>query len=148
MIKPEDLRIGDLVRVSRDCAFFEGTVCVVTQVYPKGSYEIREGSLVLRNADGTSDESCMVHCCCIEGIPLSSEILEKNGWIGTKRALFVTYTKIVYTRVIFTIIETIGEPHVFRVCCGRNNCLLRNVMYVHELQHLLFGLGINHEMEV
>lgn len=126
------------------------------KLYIPGDLVYIHGSLrIISNCDGyyatyyDENESLQeVNVNVIEGIPLSSEILEKNGWIGTKRALFVTYTKIVYTRVIFTIIETIGEPHVFRVCCGRNNCLLRNVMYVHELQHLLFGLGINHEMEV
>lgn len=126
------------------------------KLYIPGDLVYIHGSLrIISNCDGyyatyyDENESLQeVNVNVIEGIPLSSEILEKNGWIGTKRALFVTYTKIVYTRVIFTIIETIGEPHVFRVCCGRNNCLLRNVMYVHELQHLLFGLGLNSEMEV
>lgn len=126
------------------------------KLYIPGDLVYIHGSLrIISNCDGyyatyyDENESLQeVNVNVIEGIPIIPEILEKNGWIGTKRALFVTYTKIVYTRVIFTIIETIGEPHVFRVCCGRNNCLLRNVMYVHELQHLLFGLGINHEMEV
>ena len=126
------------------------------KLYIPGDLVYIHGSLrIISNCDGyyatyyDENESFQeVNVNVIEGIPIIPEILEKNGWIGTKRALFVTYTKIVYTRVIFTIIETIGEPHVFRVCCGRNNCLLRNVMYVHELQHLLFGLGINHEMEV
>lgn len=126
------------------------------KLYISGDLVYIHGSLrIISNCDGyyatyyDENESLQeVNVNVIEGIPIIPEILEKNGWIGTKRALFVTYTKIVYTRVIFTIIETIGEPHVFRVCCGRNNCLLRNVMYVHELQHLLFGLGINHEMEV
>lgn len=128
----------------------------MNKLYIPGDLVYIHGSLrIISNCDGyyatyyDENESLQeVNVNVIEGIPIIPEILEKNGWIGTKRALFVTYTKIVYTRVIFTIIETIGEPHVFRVCCGRNNCLLRNVMYVHELQHLLFGLGINHEMEV
>lgn len=33
MIKAEDLRIGDLVRVSRDCAFPKGTVCIITDIH-------------------------------------------------------------------------------------------------------------------
>lgn len=101
MIKPEDLRIGDLVRVSRDCAFFEGTVCVVTQVYPKGSYEIREGSLVLRNADGTSDESCMVHCCCIEGIPLSRPKSSKRMDGLAQRELFLLHIQKLFIQELF-----------------------------------------------
>lgn len=34
MIKPEDLKIGDLVRTNRDCAFPKGTMCVVTDINP------------------------------------------------------------------------------------------------------------------
>ncbi len=34
MIKAEDLRIGDLVRVSRDCMFPKGTICIVTDMNP------------------------------------------------------------------------------------------------------------------
>lgn len=34
MIKPEDLRIGDLVKVSCDCFFPKGSVCVVTHINP------------------------------------------------------------------------------------------------------------------
>lgn len=39
MIKPEDLRIGDLVRVSRDCAFPKGTMCVVNDIRPDKVYK-------------------------------------------------------------------------------------------------------------
>ena len=42
MIKPEDLRTGDLVRVSRDCAFPKGTICVVTAL-PILSVDERHG---------------------------------------------------------------------------------------------------------
>lgn len=39
MIKPEDLRIGDLVRASHDCAFPKGTRCVVTDINPLTVFE-------------------------------------------------------------------------------------------------------------
>lgn len=35
MIKAEDLRIGDFVRVSHKCSIPEGTGCVVTEIYPE-----------------------------------------------------------------------------------------------------------------
>lgn len=34
MIKPEDLRIGDLVMVSHGCMFPKGTMCAVTEIHP------------------------------------------------------------------------------------------------------------------
>ena len=72
-----------------------------------------------------------------------SKDLKKNGWICKKRALYDVYKKDIYT-----ILEFVREKGVFNVCVGRNNYIIRRVMYVHQLQHLLFGLGINHEMEV
>lgn len=53
MIKPEDLRTGDLVRVSRDCAFPKGTICVVTDIRPekvfkdKKGYDVRPSNVLL-----------------------------------------------------------------------------------------------------
>lgn len=34
MIKPEDLRRGNLVRINHDCMFPKGTMCVVTDINP------------------------------------------------------------------------------------------------------------------
>lgn len=39
MIKPEDLRIGDLVRVNCDCIYPKGTKCVVTDINPITVFE-------------------------------------------------------------------------------------------------------------
>ncbi len=77
-------------------------------------------------------------------IPLTPEILEKNGWknddydwyrLPTKRAyLYMTKDK-----------TTLGE---FLVCVGLDRHNLNSINFVHQLQHLLFGLGLNSEMEV
>lgn len=39
MIKAENLRIGDLVRVCRNCWFPEGSVCIVTQLNTERTYK-------------------------------------------------------------------------------------------------------------
>ena len=79
----------------------------------------------------------------IKPIPLTTEILEKNGWkkdgkwykLSTKRAyLYITKD-----------IKIFGE---FLVCVSIDKHNLASVSFVHELQHLLFGLGLNSEMEV
>ena len=79
----------------------------------------------------------------IEGIPLTPENLEKNGWkkdgkwykLPTKRAyLYITKD-----------IKIFGE---FLVCVGIDKHNLASVSFVHELQHLLFSLGLNSEMKV
>lgn len=46
MIKSEDLKIGDLVRVSRDCMFPKGTMCVVTDINPLKVFKDKKESSV------------------------------------------------------------------------------------------------------
>lgn len=76
----------------------------------------------------------------IKPITLTPEILEKNGWrsINGKYALKIknaNYVVLEFTKDgIYTYIN--------------ENTMLFTIKYIHELQHFLFGLNINHEMEV
>ena len=85
----------------------------------------------------------------IRPIPLTTEIIEKNGWefMGHKvdfgGFLFDIYSK----RDILPYLYYYYATKDFSVSiCGE--VALPNMKYVHELQHLLFGLGLNHKMEV
>ena len=85
----------------------------------------------------------------IRPIPLTTEIIEKNGWefMGHKvdfgGFLFDIYSK----RDILPYLYYYYATKDFSVSiCGE--VVLPNMKYVHELQHLLFGLGLNSEMEV
>jgi len=46
MIKPEGLRIGDIVKVYYNCSFPEGSVCTVTQIHPERTYKKKKESLL------------------------------------------------------------------------------------------------------
>ena len=76
----------------------------------------------------------------IEDIPLTPEILEKNGWksINGKYALKIKNAN--YVVLEFT------ENGIYTYI--NENTMLFTIKYIHELQHLLFGLGLNSEMEV
>ena len=76
----------------------------------------------------------------IRPIPLTPEILEKNGWksINGKYALKIKSAN--YVVLEFT------EDGIYTYI--NENTMLFTIKYIHELQHLLFGFGINHEMEV
>ena len=82
----------------------------------------------------------------VRPIPLTSEILEKNGWRTQNRWYY-------YLDVAEWFISYIGidfkhksnKGHLY-VEVDENNMV--EIQYCHELQHFLFGLGINHEMEV
>ena len=81
----------------------------------------------------------------LSGVPITPEILEKNGWEKDEEASFKTqlyYKKKVGVRTIFVIIKEETSRVIYDSAC------LRIIQYYHELQHLLFGLGINHEIEV
>lgn len=77
-------------------------------------------------------------------IPLTPEILEKNGWKNDGYDWYKLPTKRAYLYIIKDI-TTLGE---FLVCVGLDRHNLASINFVHQLQHLLFGLNINSEMEV
>lgn len=77
-------------------------------------------------------------------IPLTPEILEKNGWKDDGYDWYRLPTKRAYLYITKDI-TTLGE---FLVCVGLDRHNLASINFVHQLQHLLFGLGLNSEMEV
>lgn len=90
-------------------------------------------------------------------IPLTTEILVKNGWKKEMMSRGVKNSHWVYTKSDIEeygyfpiyIEKGIGDefdvhPFTDNHCCKQ----IAYIKYVHELQHLLFGLGLNSEMEV
>lgn len=75
-------------------------------------------------------------------IPLAPAILEKNGWEKEKYGLSY-YKKESSTLEFRLICKTYG----WTLRCG-NKDLIEKVEFIHQLQHILFGLNINNEMEV
>lgn len=71
-------------------------------------------------------------------IPLTPEILEKNGW----KKLYEKF----FEKNVNDIRLTIELSENFYVAINR--IFIMEIHYIHELQHLLFGLGLKHEMEV
>lgn len=93
----------------------------------------------------------------VRPIPLTPEILEKNGWVKEVMSRGVKNRHWVYTKPdieeygYFPIYIEKGIGDEFDVYPFTDNNVCKQIAYikyVHELQHLLFGLGINHEMEV
>ena len=84
----------------------------------------------------------------VSPIPLTTEILEKNGWYGaTHSKQSDDTTKILYKTFKRKGYPTIKASQDLKITCELSpfNVKLESVS---DLQHLLFGLGINHEMEV
>lgn len=85
-----------------------------------------------------------VHQLELSGVLLTPEILEKNGWKDDGYDWYRLPTKRAYLYITKDI-TTLGE---FLVCVGLDRHNLASINFVHQLQHLLFGLGLNSEMEV
>ena len=86
-----------------------------------------------------------VHQLELSGVPVTPEILEKNGWEKDEEASFKTqlyYRKKSISKFIVIIIRKDTLRIVY------NSEYLNIIQYIHELQHLLFGLNLNHEIEV
>ena len=93
----------------------------------------------------------------VRPIPLTPEILEKNGWVKEVMSRGVKNSHWVYTKPdieeygYFPIYIEKGIGKEFDVYPFTDNRVCKQIVYikyVHELQHLLFGLGLNSEMDV
>ena len=119
---------------------------------------------VISNCDGyyatyyDEDETLQeVNVNVIEGIPLTPEILEKNGWNQEVMSRGVKNSHWVYTKTDIEeygyfpiyIEKGIGKEFDVYPFTDNHDCKqIAYIKYVHQLQHLLFGLGLNSEMEV
>lgn len=120
--------------------------------YIPGDLGTYNGNIVtIENSDGyyatyyDEDEFLQeINVNVIEGIFLTPKILSTNGFkIIRQDESGALYSK-----------EGLGIDIVasyVRNCydiCIDGNKILKNIKYCHQLQNFLFGLGINHEMEV
>lgn len=128
MIKAEDLRIGDLVR-------YEKNIITVQAVHT--NYE--EGFIKDKYNVG-------YNCNELEPIPLTPEILEKNGF--EMREGTVVYAK---NRLALKPFDEGKGYQAYQVGLGSLRLFyveVRFVKYVHELQHILWVLGKDANLKV
>ncbi len=112
---------------------------------------VLKGAVRLENLEGVEfgDKGFLFGDCCawvkdIVPIPLTPAILEKNGWKKSKindcayfyykDGLFLTYTS--------------KDGKFWFDDFDYSSSICVELPYVHSLQHLHFGLGLNSEMEV
>lgn len=85
---------------------------------------------------------CFVGVDDMKPVPFTLEIIIKNEW-KENRYTDMFYKAIGEGRYLNLRVE--GQTWIVGLA---HQDLLKNIKYVHELQHLLFGLGLNSEMEV
>lgn len=119
------------------------------KLYIPGDLVYIHGSLrIISNCDGyyatyyDENESLQeVNVNVIEGIPLTPEILEKNGW-KLSHGFYWSPNEEGAEVGLSSQTGYVWNAYM------RSYPLRSGINSVSDLQHLLFGLGINHEMEV
>lgn len=148
---------GDLVMTNGvPLGTAQNVVYRVTSSDPSKTLKLDDGTVLkgvvcLENIEGAEfgDKGYLLCDCCawvkdIVPIPLTPEILEKNGWKDDGYDWYRLPTKRAYLYITKDI-TTLGE---FLVCVGLDSHNLASINFVHQLQHIFFSLNINHEMEV
>ena len=150
---------GDLVMTNGvPCGTAEDVVYRVTLSDPSRTFKFDDGTELkgvvrLENLEGVEfgDKGFLFGDCCawvkdIVPIPLTPSILEKNGW---KKEMYHDWRHyITLERTILYLSDGVAMYGAFSVCVGIDMSEIASIRFVHELQHLLYGLKINSEMEV
>ena len=80
-------------------------------------------------------------------IPLTPEILEKNGWRELKSKRY-TWWKTRLDGFYYFIKPNKDYPSIWELCRGNTRRRFKKIKYVHQLQHFLFGLELNSDMNL
>ena len=89
---------------------------------------------------------CLVDVEEIKPIPITVEILEKNGWKKKMYCDWCHYFPIEGN--ILYLSKGVSIDGAFSVDVGQDMSYIASISFVHQLQHLFFGFGLSSKMEV
>lgn len=151
---------GDLVMTDgKPFGTKKGVVYVVTASDPNRTFTFKDGTVlkgaVTLDAIMEEDDAYFVETSTwvkhIVPIKLTPAILEANGWEkgelkkgGNARDSYYPYSK----KGCIVELRYYPSCDMFLPYIGKKALMNILFLYVHQLQHLLFSLGLNSEMEV
>lgn len=139
-MKTNDLMIGDLVRVAKDVCIKKGTIVKVRSIDGDNSFP-EKGLKGCATCEPIDDRTLSggVWVEYLEPIPLTPEILEKNGFL---------YDDIIPFEQRWQQfgLSIYGTPGNYHINCGINVSM--DVSNVHQLQHALKFCGIDKEIKL
>lgn len=135
MIKPEDLRIGDIVKVKTVSG--EVKVCIVQS--------LMLGALGASVKEINNDNNG--YTMSVSAIPLTLELLEKNDFEQEQHQKDSNseWVDFYHYDLGINIVYEVEENKFAAYLDGKK---LREIKYAHELQHILWALGLNAELKV
>lgn len=143
---------GDLIKIQPTTNWFckEDPVLIVREC-DKDSVKVALNKY--KPADTGFKLEYLVYVSDIIPIPLTIEILEKNGWKLLKYhernsyddVSWSSYHKPAETNISLRFYP---EEEAFFLFLYAQEISETPIRYIHQLQHILFGLGLNSEMEV
>ena len=154
MINAEDLRIGDIVQISKDCMFLsKDTLYIVTEILPDLQHEGKKGAVSLKAVNDGNDDLRWAWCCNIDGVPVTPEILNKSSFkeetVGKYYTRSIDNKKLWGLARYLAVVRERGDWVVFIKYDGLcDQALLREIRHVHELQHILWVLGLDAELKI
>lgn len=85
-----------------------------------------------------------VHQLELSGVPLTPKILSTNSFkiVRQDESGALYFKEGLGIDIVASYVRNCYDIYI------SGNKMLRNIKYLHQLQHFLFGLGINHGMEV
>lgn len=126
-MKAKELIIGDLV-------LYFGKVFSILKVDPETELSIIEDARYFEEANIND----------LSPIPLTPNILEKNGWKKSK----INDCAYFYYKYGVFLTYTSKDGKFWFDDFDYSSGICVELPYIHSLQHLLFGLKLNSEMEV
>ena len=147
MINAEDLRIGDIVQTNKDSWFPKDTLCIVSVILPDRQYNGKKGAVFLKNVNDDNGDPWLFWCCNIDGVPITLELLEKSGFKEEQHQKYDTseWYDFYHCDLGINIVYEVEENKFAAYLDGKK---LREIQYAHELQHILWVLGLNAELKV
>ena len=130
-MKKSELKLGDWVLVGGS---------------PIKIDELVEGIDALTIYDDETNEIENYSYDDLSPIPLTEEILEKNGWKEDDEIWGIDYT---FGHLHIEFFSNGKEIEAMvSVTDDRDVCCLRQIKYIHQLQHILWALGMDDNLKI
>ena len=133
--------MNELKYIPGDLVMYQGKVTTVREC--RGNYYILNCQHSIEDA---------VYYTDLKPVQLTPKILKKNGW---ERDGGDSYLKYSLYRVFFDVCHVYILRHwedstskYFDFLSRKEDCYQSDIVYCHQLQHLLFGLGLPMDLKV